>query len=168
MVVAGPTTEHDAAEPLSAYVLGCLAIYLGPRVPGPWPRSSARRLLALVFLSPQRRISRELACDALFRDLDPRAASGALYNAVSSARSVLTALGEPAAAVLGADRAGIYIRPTVAIEVDLDLHEQALGAALRMGPGARVRGPGEGFVRARDLAGRRTIRGLDGAPPGQP
>ena len=105
-------------------------------MPGPWPRLSARRLLALVFLSPQRRISREVACDTLFRDLGSRAAAGALYNAVSSARGVLTALGEPAAAVLGTGRAGIYIPPTAAVEVDLDLHEEALGAALRMEPGS--------------------------------
>ncbi len=37
--------------------------------------------------------------------------------------------------MLGTDRADIYISPTVAIEVDLDLHEQAIAAALRMGPG---------------------------------
>jgi predicted ATPase/DNA-binding SARP family transcriptional activator len=137
VVVAGPATQDDSAEPLvRVQLLGRFAIYLGDKSAGPWPRSSSRRLLALVFLSPQRRISRDVACDTLFRDLGPRAAPGALYNAVSSARSVLAALGEPAAAILGTDRAGIYVPPTAAIEVDLDSHEQALGAALRMEPGA--------------------------------
>ena len=89
-----------------------------------------------MFLSPKRRISRELACEALFGDLAPRSASSALYNALSSARGVLAALGQPAAAVLGTDRADIYISPTVAIQVDLDLHEQAIAAAMQMGPGA--------------------------------
>ena len=136
MLVAGLAKEHDSTEPLvRVQLLGRFAIYLGDKSAGPWPRLSARRLLALVFLSPQRFISREVACDTLFRDLDSRAASGALYNAVSSARNVLTALGEPAAAVLRADRAGIFIPPTAAVEVDLDLHEHALGAALQMEPG---------------------------------
>jgi predicted ATPase/DNA-binding SARP family transcriptional activator len=137
VVVAGPATEHDSAEPLvRVQLLGRFAIYVGDKSAGRWPRLSARRLLALVFLSPQRRISRDVACDTLFRDLDSRAAAGALYNAVSSARGVLAGLGEPATAVLGTDRAGIYIPPTAAVEVDLDLHEEALGAALRMEPGA--------------------------------
>ena len=119
-----------------AQLLGPFAIYLGDKAAGPWPRLSSKRILALVFLSPKRRISRELACEALFGDLAPRSASSALYNALSSARGVLAALGQPAAAVLGTDRADIYISPTVAIQVDLDLHEQAIAAAMQMGPGA--------------------------------
>ncbi len=137
MVVRGPATGHGSSIPVvRAQLLGQFAIYLGDKAAGPWPRLSSKRMLALVFLSPKRRISRELACEALFGDLAPRSASSALYNALSSARGVLAALGQPAAAVLGTDRADIYISPTVAIQVDLDLHEQAIAAAMQMGPGA--------------------------------
>ncbi len=121
---AGPTTR--SIRDLSG----------GQKAAGPWPRLRSKRILALVFLSPKRRISRELACEALFGDLAPRSASSALYNALSSARGVLAALGQPATAVLGTDRADIYISPTAAIEVDLNLHEQAIAAALQMTPGA--------------------------------
>ncbi len=137
MVVGGPATGHGSSVPVvRAQLLGPFAIYLGDKAAGPWPRLSSKRILALVFLSPKRRISRELACEALFGDLAPRSASSALYNALSSARGVLAALGQPATAVLGTDRADIYISPTAAIEVDLDLHEQAIAAALQMTPGA--------------------------------
>jgi predicted ATPase/DNA-binding SARP family transcriptional activator len=136
VVVVGPATDHDSAVTLlRAQLLGPFAIYLGDKSTGPWPRLSSKRLLALLFLSPRRRIPREVACDILFGDFTPRAASSALYNAVSSARGVLAALGEPAAAVLGTDRTDIFISPAAAIEVDLDVHEQAIAVALGMGPG---------------------------------
>ena len=59
----------------------------GPKRAGPWPRLSAKRLVELVFLSPKRRISKEVASDTLFRDLAPRAATNAMYNALSAAPS---------------------------------------------------------------------------------
>ncbi len=116
-----------------ARLLGSFAIYLGDKCAGPWPRASAKRLLALVLLSPKRHISRGVASDTLFRDLAPPAASNALYNAISSARKVLGDLSATAATVLGADRAEIYISP--AVEVDLELHVKALHGALGLQPG---------------------------------
>jgi predicted ATPase/DNA-binding SARP family transcriptional activator len=121
---------------VQAQLLGSFAISLGEKVAGPWPRLSAKPLLALLLLSPRRRLSREIACDTLFGDLSPRAASSALYNAVSSARGVLAGLGEPATALIGSDRSDIYISPAAVIEVDLDVHERAIDRALRMAPGA--------------------------------
>ena len=84
-------------EPLvHVQLLGSFSISLGPKTVGPWPRLSAKRLLELVFLSPKRRISKEVASDTLFGDLAPRAATNALYNALSAARAVLAELGGPA------------------------------------------------------------------------
>ncbi len=54
-----------------ARLLGPFAVYLGDKCGGPWPRLSAKRLLALVLLTPKRRMSREVASDTLFRDLTP-------------------------------------------------------------------------------------------------
>jgi DNA-binding SARP family transcriptional activator len=83
------------ADPLvRVQLLGPFAISLGAKYAGPWPRLSAKRLLALVFLSPKRPIAREVAADTLFHDLAPGAASNAMYNALSAARAVLAGLGD--------------------------------------------------------------------------
>ena len=88
----GPTT----AEPLvRVQLLGALVISVGAKTAGPWPRTSAKRLLALVLLSPKRRISKEVASDTLFRDLPPAAATNAMYNALSAARGGAVRLGRP-------------------------------------------------------------------------
>ena len=73
--------------------------------------------------------------DTLFGDLAPRAAANAMYNAISSARRTLSALGNGTGEILLANRASVYISPSARLEVDLELHEQALARALRMSPG---------------------------------
>ena len=115
-------------------MLGPFGISLGGRVAGPWPRPSARRLCELVLLSPGQRVSRELAAEELFGSLGPDRAATALRKALSMARGVLAQLGEPAAGLLQADRDNIWFR-SEAMEIDLDRQEQALRAALAMGPG---------------------------------
>src|SRR6266581_3854590 len=117
-------------------LLGPFSVVSGGRAAGPWPRPSARRLCQLVLVSPGRRVSRDLVCDELFPDLDPRAAARAVSKALSMARAALAPLGEPgepAPALLEADLTHIWANP--AVEVDAAEHEQALRAALAMGPG---------------------------------
>lgn len=129
--------ESSATGPgVRVNLLGRFAITVGERSAGPWPRPAAKRLCELVFLSPGRRIGREVACEALFPALAPQAAAHALSKALSMARGVLADLEGPAASMLRADRAHVYISPSTSVEVDLELHEQALRNALRMGPGA--------------------------------
>jgi predicted ATPase/DNA-binding SARP family transcriptional activator len=124
------------AEPVvQVQLLGSFSISLGENTTGPWPRLSAKRLLELVFLNPKRRISKEVASDTLFRDLTPRVATTAMYNAVSAARAVLAELGGPAAGMLSTDRTHIYIPDDAPVAVDLELHECALRAALALPPG---------------------------------
>jgi predicted ATPase/DNA-binding SARP family transcriptional activator len=120
---------------VSVQLLGPFAIHAGGRTAGPWRRTSAKELLALVFLSPNRRVTREIASDTLFGHLAPQGAANAMYNALSSARGTLSALGHGAADVLVADRTSVYISPTAPIDVDLERHEKALETALRMTPG---------------------------------
>jgi predicted ATPase/DNA-binding SARP family transcriptional activator len=116
-------------------LLGPFGMVYGSTSAGPWPRTSAKRLLTLVFLSPGHRISKEVASDALFRDLAPGAATNALYNALSAARAVLAELGGPAKGMISTDRTYIYIPSDAPVEVDLEVHEGALSDALRMEPG---------------------------------
>jgi adenylate cyclase len=114
-------------------LLGPFSVVSGGRAAGPWPRPTARRLCQLVLVSPGRRVSRDLACEELFGDLDPRAAARSVSKALSMARAALAGLGEPAAALLEADLTHIWAHP--AVEVDAAEHEQALRAALALGPG---------------------------------
>ena len=130
----GPMTIAALQSSRSA-CSGASSIAAGEPQHGPWPRPSARRLCQLVLISPGRRLSRDAACEALFPSLRPEAATHALYKAQSMARSVLGQLGPPAAGLLCADHSHIWAAPDVALEVDLDAHEQALRAALRPSPG---------------------------------
>jgi DNA-binding SARP family transcriptional activator len=114
-------------------LLGPFSVVSGGRAAGPWPRPSARRLCQLVLVSPGRRVSRDLACDELFPDLDPRAAARSVSKALSMARAALSNLGEPATSLLEADLTHIWASP--AVEVDATQHEQALRAALAITPG---------------------------------
>jgi len=105
----------------------------GDLVAGPWPRPSARRLCALLLVSPGRRVSRDLACEELFPRLEPRAAARSLSKALSMARTALAELGGGGAALLGADLTHIWLSPRLV--VDADDQESALQAGLAMAPG---------------------------------
>ena len=115
-------------------LLGPFSVVSGGRAVGPWPRPSARRLCQLVLVSPGRRVSRDLACEELFPDLDPRSAARSVSKALSMARAALAGLGEPGEqALLAADLTHIWAAPGA--EIDAEAHEQALRAALAMDPG---------------------------------
>ena len=130
------------AEPVvQVQLLGSFAMSLGEKTAGPWPRLSAKRLVQLVFLSPTRRISKEVASDTLFGDLAPRAATNALYNALSAARAVLVALGGTAAGILCTDRTHVYIPADAPVLVDLELHECALRRRSSWRPGRAATPP---------------------------
>src|SRR5581483_11490728 len=142
-VVAGNQTKDPAAaappgQTLAVRLLGPFSVSYGGRVAGPWPRPSARRLCELVLVSPGRRVTRDLACEELFGDLDPRAAARAVSKALSMARAALAVLAEPGLAgpvpvLLEADLTHIWAAPSV--RVDADAHEAALRAGLAMAPG---------------------------------
>src|SRR5579864_1127632 len=125
-VVAG----NETREPLSVRLLGPFSVSYQGRVAGPWPRPSARRLCELVLISPGRRVTRELAGEELFGDLDPRAAARAVSKALSMARAALAGLAEPPPALLAADLTHIWAAPSV--RVDAEEHEAALRAGLAM------------------------------------
>jgi class 3 adenylate cyclase len=121
---------HGEDTTLRVRLLGPFLVSAGDRVAGPWPRPIARRLCQLVLVSPGRRISRDLACEELFADLDPRAAARTVSKALSMTRAALADLG---GTLLEADLTHIWAAPGV--EVDADGHEQALREALSMSPG---------------------------------
>ncbi|HTW07339.1 MAG TPA: hypothetical protein VME46_07510, partial [Acidimicrobiales bacterium] len=68
-------------------------------------------------------------------------AADSLRNALSMARRALACLGGPAAKLLGADRSQMFISSAASVEVDLELHDQALRNALGMEPGLERRPP---------------------------
>ncbi|HUB68946.1 MAG TPA: AAA family ATPase [Acidimicrobiales bacterium] len=134
-----PPLAGDAPGPtgaaLEVTLLGQFAVRLGGNVSGPWRRPPAKRLCALVLISPGRRVGREVAMEALFPRLAPRAAARALSQALSYAREALSTLGEPGRSLVEADRALIWANPAVKLEVDLDLVEERLSFALAAEPG---------------------------------
>ncbi|HUC14013.1 MAG TPA: AAA family ATPase [Acidimicrobiales bacterium] len=134
-VPASRTEQGDNPPVVDVRLLGRFAVAAGELSTATWPRPSARRLCQLVLVSPGRRISRDAACDALFPALRAEAATNALWKALSMARSVLGRLGPPAAGLLCADHSCIWAAADIALDVDLDAHEQALRAALRSSPG---------------------------------
>jgi class 3 adenylate cyclase len=123
----------QGAQAARVRLLGPFSVTVGGRTAGPWPRPSARRLCELVVMTPGRRVTRDLACEELFPGLDPRAAARSVSKALSMARGTLSELGGPAASLLGADLGHIWASP--AAEVDAEVHEGALRAALSMAPG---------------------------------
>ena len=126
---------HDQPEGqlVQIRLLGPFAVASQGRTAGPWPRPSARRLCELVFVSPGRRVSRDLVCEELFGDLDSRAAARSLSKALSMARAALAELGGQANDLLKADLTHIWASP--AAQVDAEVLQVALRAALSMAPG---------------------------------
>jgi class 3 adenylate cyclase/tetratricopeptide (TPR) repeat protein len=132
-VVAGIAQDAPAGQAVRVRLLGQFAITAGERVAGPWPRPSARRLCALLLVSPGHRVSRDLACEELFPRLEPRAAARSLSKALSMARTALAELGEPGIALLGADLTHLWLAPGIA--VDADDRTAALRGGLALPPG---------------------------------
>lgn len=131
-VVTGVTQTAATGQAVRGRLLGQFAITAGGRAAGPWPRPSARRLCALLLVSPGHRVSRDLACEELFPNLDPRAAARSLSKALSMARAALAELGEPgtalpSAGLLRADLTHLWLAPGIAVDAD------DLTAALRAG-----------------------------------
>ena len=124
---------QPASQAVLVRLLGEFAISAGDRTAGPWPRPSARRLCALLLVSPGRRVTRDLACEELFPRLEPRAAARSVSKSLSMARAALAELGEPGAALLGADLTHLWFSPE--IEVYADTQADALRAGLAMPPG---------------------------------
>ncbi|MBV9449291.1 MAG: AAA family ATPase [Streptosporangiaceae bacterium] len=121
------------AQTVQVRLLGPFAVTVGGRSTGAWPRPSARRLCELVLVSPGRRVSRDLVCEELFPDLDPRTAARSVSKALSMARAALSPLGGSASTLLEADLVHIWASPSA--EVDAEAHEAALRDALATGPG---------------------------------
>ena len=134
-----PARASNAGEPdggpLRATLLGRFIISLGNERAGPWPRPTAKRLCELVLVSPERRVGREAAFDAIFARRSRAAVSKALSTALSNARTALAPLGQEASSLLQADRNYIWANPYCPLEIDLDVQRERLRRALSAQPG---------------------------------
>jgi len=83
-----------------------------------WPRPTARRLVALLLLTPDHVCSRSSLLEQLFSHLDPTRAARALSKALSMARTVLDE-GRSGPSLLAADRDKVWIADGVTVEVDV-------------------------------------------------
>jgi DNA-binding SARP family transcriptional activator/tetratricopeptide (TPR) repeat protein len=120
---------------LQAALLGQFSIRLEKKVAGPWRRPPSKHLCELVLLSPLRRVGRETVIEALFPRLDPTGARAALSQALSYARTALSALGDAGTALLQSDRALIWVNPEIDLMVDLDVVHGKMRDALTAEPG---------------------------------
>ena len=125
--------DESVDQAVQVTLLGQFSVSARGRVVAAWPRPSARRLCELVLVSPGHRVSRDLAREELFPNLDPRAAARALSKALSMARSALAELGADGAALLAADLGHIWASPDVV--VDAEACAEALRAGLALAPG---------------------------------
>lgn len=92
-----------------------------------WPSLRATHLVQMLFLQPDHRISRDLAIDALWPQLDPEAGAANLRKATHHGRQ---ALGRHDAVTLQAGELVLWSeRPLV---VDTDTFEARASAALRL------------------------------------
>ncbi len=76
-----------------------------------------------------------MACEALFPTLGRPAGTRMLSKALSMARGALSPIGAPGRGLLQANRTHIWLNPTTPLEVDLDLQQERMRAALRAEPG---------------------------------
>ena len=133
-MVAGIAQDAPAGQTVRVRLLGPFAVTSGDRVAGSWTRPSARRLCELLLVTPGRRMTRDLACEELFPRLAPRAAARSLSKALSMARAALADLGEPGAALLGADLTHVWLSPRLEVDADLQADRAARRAWPRAGP----------------------------------
>ena len=105
---------------LRVQLLGPFQVRLGSKIAGPWPRLSAKRLLALVFLSPNHRIARDIASEALFADLRSYGGRQGLIQQYFLGPSGAGRAGRRTDQILCTERSSIYVSGHVPVEVDLD------------------------------------------------
>jgi DNA-binding SARP family transcriptional activator len=126
-----------SAQLLRAGLLGRMQVSVDgrPSVTS-WPRPAARRLVALLLVTPEHLLPRELLIDRLFHHLPPERAGRALSKALSLARSALDADGSThgrprTSSVLAADHVNIWVATSVDVEVDVLEQMAALREGLR-------------------------------------
>ncbi len=127
--------QQAVSTKLQITLLGPFSVTSGPVIVRSWPRPPVKRLCQLVFVSPGRRILREVACEELFPNLDPRKAGVALTKALCLARAALSKLGSGARTMLEADRTYIWADRALVEETDFEANTRALHSALEAEPG---------------------------------
>ena len=81
----GDQGSRSSLALFQAKLLGPFVISLGDKIAGPWERPPAKRICELVLVSPERRVGKEEALEALWPRLSPAPASKALSQALSYA-----------------------------------------------------------------------------------
>ncbi|GAB3097954.1 ATP-binding protein [Isoptericola nanjingensis] len=133
----GPSSSTGPAAPgaplLRLHLLGGFRVTRdgGPELPERWPRPSARTLVKLLAVSPERRLHREEAMDVCWPDANGSAQVGSLRVALHAARHALEPELAPRASssYLVTDGALLRLDPD-AVWIDADHAEAAAVAAL--------------------------------------
>jgi class 3 adenylate cyclase len=127
--------RDSSATVVRVKLLGPFSVRLGGQTAGPWPRPVARRLCGLILVSPDRRISRQAAGEALFPNLGPHEAARGVSKALSMAHTALSALGAAGQELIQADRNYLWASAAVPVEVDAEVQKEKLRLAAAAKPG---------------------------------
>ncbi|WP_134773348.1 ATP-binding protein [Ornithinimicrobium flavum] len=103
-----------AGRTLEVRLVGRVAVRTTAGWRDDWPRPAARRLVALLALSPTRSVPREVVADRLFGHLPPERGLRNVSKALSQARVVL------GPGLLEGDSATVWITGSVQVRTDLD------------------------------------------------
>lgn len=118
---------------LKGRVLGRFSVQVEDRPPaGPWQRPAARRLVQVLLLRPNHRITRDALAEILFPNLPPEEAARAVSKALAMARS---AFGPNRDHLLAADRSSVWIDDSFEVTTDLEDLVAALRSAMTRDPG---------------------------------
>lgn len=94
-------------------------------LPTEWKRRKAAAIVKILALTPGHRMHREQLMDLLWPDLEPEQAANGLYQALHAARRALDGGEEGSEPVLLVRDQIVQFNPDVAINIDLDVFENA-------------------------------------------
>ena len=124
---------NGSSEPLRIRLLGGFSVSVGSRTigQGEWHLRKAAILVKLLALSPNHRLQREQMMEALWPDLNPKAASNNLRGALHAARRVLDPDPNAASRYLTLQNDQLMLCPSGQLWVDVESFEHAASTARR-------------------------------------
>jgi len=126
-------TPHERPEPVRIWLFGGFRVSVGSRAVegGVYRLRKAAALVKLLSLAPDRHLHREQAMDLLWPDLDARAASNNLRQALHAARRTFASDLCVGSRYLASDHESLVLCPEGWLWVDVEAFEEAAVMARR-------------------------------------
>jgi DNA-binding SARP family transcriptional activator len=129
--VRQPAALHERPEPMRVWLLGGFGVSVGSRTMegDAWHLRKAAALVKLLSLTPDHRLHRERAMNLLWPDLEKRAASNNLRQALHNARRTLISDPGVGARYLASEEESLVLCPVGNLWVDVEAFEEAAATA---------------------------------------